>query len=68
MLDDDDRYRHLKRADTHLAGRTESVDWLKSTPRVHGIDRPLQGMGTAPTRSHRKQPKQPKEKDTDDAA
>jgi hypothetical protein len=64
MPDDDDHpSHHLKKADTHLAGETESVSWLKAVPNVAGLDRPLQGMGT--TSAKRPQPKQ---KEPPDAA
>jgi hypothetical protein len=61
--DDDDHFRHLKKADTHLQGETESRDWLKSTPKVYGADRVPRGMGT--TSAKRPQPKQ---KEPPDAA
>jgi hypothetical protein len=54
---DEDRTHFLRQADTHLAGETESVAWLKGVPyEVHGIDRPLQGMGK--TTAKRPPPKQ----------
>jgi hypothetical protein len=44
-MSDEERTHYLRKADTHLAGETESRDWLKSVPRVVGLNRPLQGMG-----------------------
>jgi hypothetical protein len=55
-MPDDDHYRHLKKGDTHLAGETESVDWLKSVPLVAGIDRPLQGMSNKHPRRKQEEP------------
>jgi hypothetical protein len=63
MGDDRDHFQHLKRSDTHLAGETESHDWLKSTPTVFGINRPLQGMN----KTTAKRPP-PKQKEPPDAA
>jgi hypothetical protein len=45
MSDDRDHFQYQKKSDTHLAGETESREWLKSTPTVYGINRALQGMG-----------------------
>jgi hypothetical protein len=60
MDDDRDHFQHLKRSDTHLAGETESRDWLKSVPRVYGIARQLQGMGKTtakrPSNGHKPPP------------
>jgi hypothetical protein len=62
MSDDRTSY-YLRKSDTHLAGETESRDWLKSVPKVYGLDRPLQGMG----KTSAKRPS-PKQKEPPDAA
>jgi hypothetical protein len=38
-------------SDAHLAGETESVEWLKATPKVAGQDRPL-NIPSRQVRSH----------------
>jgi hypothetical protein len=63
-MDDDYRLHYLRQADSHLAGLTESREWLKSVPKVYGSDRPLQGMGHTTT----KRPRRNAQPEPDDAA
>jgi hypothetical protein len=34
-----------KISDTHLAGPTESVEWIWATPHTYGQNRPIKNMG-----------------------
>jgi hypothetical protein len=57
---DDDHFYYLRKSDTHLAGETESREWLKGVPHVVGLNRPLQGMNkTTAKRPQRKQQEPP---------
>jgi hypothetical protein len=56
---DNERSYFLRKADTHLRGETESRDWLKSVPRVVGLDRPLQGMSNKTTAKRPRNDKPP---------
>jgi hypothetical protein len=40
-----DQFFGLRVADTRLQGEVESRSWLRSTPKVHGADRPIKDMG-----------------------
>jgi hypothetical protein len=58
MAMDDDRdhpSHYLKKSDTHLAGETESKDWLKSVPHVYGLDRQIKDLHQGAT--SRKRPR-----------
>jgi hypothetical protein len=42
----EDRFQYLRKGDTHLAGEIESLEWLKSVPRVYGKDRAIKDLKT----------------------
>jgi hypothetical protein len=63
-MNNNDRTHFLRRSDTALEGERESRDWLKSTPTVFGINRPIKDLQRTTTAK----PPPPKQKGPPDAA
>jgi hypothetical protein len=51
-MTDDDHFHFLRKGDLHLAGETESRDWLKSVPKVYGLGRQIKDLQKTTTAKH----------------